>query len=91
VSRSDDPTALEEMLSEAGLRLDRRGEFPRRNESVAVAPEQPVPAFLLAPMRRGLAESVDAAARAPKQLRLFANDNFARPNQLVVQPQAIAK
>jgi hypothetical protein len=58
VDRSDDPNFSGEMLREAGLRIDRRGEFPRRNESVAVAPEQPVPAFLLAPMRRGLAEAV---------------------------------
>ena len=61
VNRSDDPLLSEEMLREAGLRLDRRGEFPRRSASVAVAPEQPVPAFLLAPMRRGLAEAVESA------------------------------
>jgi hypothetical protein len=62
VNRSDDPMFSEEMLREAGLRLDRRGEFPRRTESVIVPPEQPVPAFLLAPMRRGLAELVAAGA-----------------------------
>jgi hypothetical protein len=60
VNHSDDPLLSQEMLSEVGLRLDRRGEFPRRNESVTVPSEQPVPAFLLAPMRRGLAESVDS-------------------------------
>src|SRR5678815_1228083 len=50
VDRSDDPELSEQMLREAGLRLDRRVEFPRRAENVAIAPEQPVPAFLLAPM-----------------------------------------
>src|SRR5262249_44582123 len=64
VDRSDDPMLSEEMLREGGLRLDRRGEFPRRTERVAVAPEQPVPAFLIAPMRRGLAESVDSSRAA---------------------------
>lgn len=61
VSRSDDPMLSEEMLQEIGLRLDRRTEFPRRTESVIVAPEQPVPAFMLGPMRRGLAELVGSA------------------------------
>ena len=60
VERSDDPMFSEEMLREAGLRLDRRTEFPRRSERVLVAPEEPIPAFLIAPMRRGLAESVDS-------------------------------
>jgi len=58
VDRSDDPNVSAEMLREAGLHLDRRAEFPRRTERLAVAPEQRVPAFLLEPVRRGLAESV---------------------------------
>ena len=62
VDRSDDPQLSGEMLAEVGLHMDRRGDFPRRAESVAVQPEQPVPAFLLAPMRRALAESVDSVA-----------------------------
>lgn len=60
VERSDDPMFAEEMLREVGLRLDRRTEFPRRTERLAVAPEEPIPAFLIAPMRRALAESVDS-------------------------------
>jgi hypothetical protein len=58
VDRSDDPNLAGEMLREAGLRLDRRTEFPRRQASMAVSPNRPVPAFQIAPLRRGLAESV---------------------------------
>jgi len=64
VDRSDDPMLSEEMLRDGGLRLDRRGEFPRHSERVAVAPEQSVPAFLIAPMRRGLAESMSSGRAA---------------------------
>lgn len=59
VEYSDDPKISEELVREAGLRLDRRSEFPRRSSSVALSPEKPVPAFLLAPVRRGLAHSID--------------------------------
>lgn len=59
VDRSDDPNLAAELLREAGLRLDRRAEFPRRSASMALPPEKPVPAFLLAPVRRGLAESLE--------------------------------
>jgi hypothetical protein len=58
VDRSDDPNFAGEMLREVGLRLDRRTEFPRRQASMAVSPNRPVPAFQIAPLRRGLAESV---------------------------------
>jgi hypothetical protein len=51
VEHSDDPNFSGE--------LDRRGEFPRRSANVALSPEKPVPAFLLAPVRRGLADSID--------------------------------
>ena len=61
VDRSDDPNFSAEMLREAGLRLDHRAEFPRKPASLSLPPERPVPAFLLAPMRRGLAESVESA------------------------------
>jgi hypothetical protein len=47
------------MLREAGLHLDRRREFPRRTERLAVAPEQPVSAFLLKPVRRALEASAE--------------------------------
>jgi len=46
-------------LKEAGLRLDRRTEFPRKATNVSLTPERQVPAFVLGPMRRGLAESVE--------------------------------
>lgn len=60
VDRSDDPNLSGEMLREAGLRLDRRTDFPRKAASVSVSPEKPVPAFLLAPIRRGLAATVES-------------------------------
>jgi len=61
VERSGDPTFSEELVREAGLRLDRRAEFPNRSSNVALSPEKPVPAVLLAPVRRGLANSIDAS------------------------------
>jgi hypothetical protein len=64
VDRSDDPNLAGEMLREAGLRLDRRQEFPRRQASMAVSPNRPVPAFQIAPLRRGLAESVSTLRAA---------------------------
>src|ERR1700746_3785560 len=60
VEYSDDPNFSEELVREAGLRLDRRAEFPRRSAQVALSPEKPVPAALLAPIRRGLANSIEA-------------------------------
>lgn len=59
VERSDDPHFSGEMLQEVGLRLDRRNEFPRKSASLSLAPERLVPAFMLGPVRRGLAESVE--------------------------------
>jgi hypothetical protein len=53
-----------EFLKEAGLRLDRRTEFPKRATSVSLAPERDVPASVLGPMRRGLAESVEMVRTA---------------------------
>ena len=64
VDRSDDPNVSAEMLREAGLGLDRRVDFPRDTESVVVAPEQPLPALLLAPTRRSFAESARSEAGA---------------------------
>lgn len=61
VECSDDPNFSGELVSEAGLRLDRRAEFPRRSAQVALSPEKPVPAALLAPVRRGLADSIEAS------------------------------
>jgi len=50
VEYSDDPNFSEELV---------RVEFPRRSSNVALSPEKPVPAVLLAPVRRGLAHSID--------------------------------
>lgn len=61
VERSDDPNFSEELVREAGLRLDRRAEFPVRSSNVALSPEKPIPAVLLAPVRRGLAHSIDSS------------------------------
>jgi hypothetical protein len=60
VERSDDPNFSAELLKEAGLRLDRRAEFPTRSAEVVLSPEKSVPAVLLAPVRRGLASSIDS-------------------------------
>ena len=64
VDRSDDPNLAGEMLHEAGLRLDRRAEFPRRLASMAVSPNRPVHAFQIAPLRRGLADSISTLRAA---------------------------
>jgi hypothetical protein len=64
VDRAEDMGFSAEFLKEAGMRLDHRTEFPRKAASLAVAPERTVPAFVLGPVRRGLAESVDITARA---------------------------
>lgn len=61
VDRSNDPQVSEEMLREVGLHLDRRAEFPRHSERVIVAPEERVPGFAFEPVRRNLAESVEAS------------------------------
>jgi hypothetical protein len=45
------------------MKLDKRLEFPRKSASVMLAPERAVPASVLGPMRRGLAESFEAAPR----------------------------
>jgi hypothetical protein len=59
VDRAEDMGFSAEFLKDAGLRLDRRAEFPRKATNVSLAPEREVPAFVLGPMRRGLAESVE--------------------------------
>jgi hypothetical protein len=45
------------------MRLDQRSEFPRKAANLALAPEKSVPASVLGPMRRGLAESFDVTTR----------------------------
>ena len=64
VERAEDMGFSAEFLREAGMRLDRRNEFPKRATSVTLAPEREVPASVLGPMRRGLAESVDSGRTA---------------------------
>ena len=60
VDRSDDPNFSSEMLREAGLKLDRRTEFPGKAASLSLPPQKVVPAFMLGPIRRGLAESIES-------------------------------
>jgi hypothetical protein len=64
VDRAEDMGFSAEFLKEAGLRLDRRTEFPPKATNVSLTPEREVPAFVLGPMRRGLAESVEMARSA---------------------------
>jgi hypothetical protein len=61
VDRAEDMGFSAEFLRQAGLMLDRRNEFPPKAANLTLAPERGVPAFVLGPVRRGLAESVDAA------------------------------
>lgn len=58
VERTDDPNMAGDLLGEFGLWLDRRREFPRKVAEVGVPRERPVPAAMLAPLRRVLADSV---------------------------------
>jgi hypothetical protein len=58
VERTDDPNLAGDILQEFGLWLDRRREFPRKVAEFSVATERPVPASMLAPVRRVLADSV---------------------------------
>jgi hypothetical protein len=60
VDRAEDLGFSAEFLKEAGLRLDRRVDFPRKATSLSLPPEKQVPAFVLGPVRRGLAESIDS-------------------------------
>jgi hypothetical protein len=60
VDRAEDMGFSAEFLREAGLKLDRRGDFPRKAANLSLVPERQVPAFVLGPVRRDLAESVEA-------------------------------
>jgi hypothetical protein len=60
VDRAEDMGFSAEFLREAGLRLDQRTEFPRKATNLSLRPEREVPAFVLGPVRRGLAELVAA-------------------------------
>ena len=52
VDRSDDPNFASELLSEEGLKLDKRAEFPRRSTLMAIAPDRDLLADTLALIRR---------------------------------------
>ena len=52
VDRSDDPSFASELLSEEGLRLDNRAEFPRRSAVIAIAPDRDLLADTLALIRK---------------------------------------
>jgi hypothetical protein len=58
VERTDDPNVAGDLLGEFGLWLDRRREFPRKVAELGVPQERAVPAAMLAPLRRVLADSV---------------------------------
>jgi len=58
VERSDDPNVAGDLLHEFGLWLDRRKEFPRKIAELGIQRERAVPASMLAPVRRILADSV---------------------------------
>src|ERR1700720_3596889 len=60
VDRAEDMGFSAEFLKEAGLRLDKRLEFPPKAANLTLAPERNVPAFVLGSVRRGLAESMEA-------------------------------
>ena len=60
VDRAEDMGFSAEFLREVGMRLDKRIEFPRKAANLTLAPERAVPAFVLGPVRRGLAESVES-------------------------------
>ena len=70
VDRAEDLGFSAEFLREAGLKIDQRAEFPSRATNLSVVPEREVPAFVLGPVRRGLAESVDQ----PRALAASAGD-----------------
>ena len=61
IERSDDPNVAGDILKEFGLWLDRRKEPPTKTAEILVAPEKAVPASMLAPVRRVLANSVASA------------------------------
>jgi hypothetical protein len=65
VERTDDPNLAGDLLQEFGLWLDRRKEFPRKVAELGVPRERPVPASLLAPVRRVLADSVAQERPSP--------------------------
>ena len=64
VDRAEDMGFSAEFLREAGMWLDKRTEFPGKAATLSLVPERAVPAFVLGPVRRGLAESVETVRSA---------------------------
>jgi hypothetical protein len=58
VEHSDDPAVAGDLLQESGLGFDRRKEYPHKFAEIEIARERAVPAAVLAPLRRILADSV---------------------------------
>jgi hypothetical protein len=67
VERTDDPNMAGDILQDFGLWLDRRRDFPRKVADLAIGAERAVPASMLAPVRRILADSV-SQERVPTAL-----------------------
>jgi hypothetical protein len=61
VDRAEDMGFSAGFLKEAGLRLDRRAEFPAKATNLSIVPEREVPVFVAGSLRRGLAESIEGA------------------------------
>jgi hypothetical protein len=72
VERTDDPNVASDLLQELGLGLDRRRDFPRKIAELDIPRERPVPASMLAPVRRVLADSV--AQERPVERAALAGD-----------------
>src|SRR6201996_2242594 len=67
VERTDDPNLAGDMLQDFGLWLHPGEEFPRKVADLSIAAERAVPASMLAPVRRVLADSV-SQERVPTAL-----------------------
>jgi len=64
VDRTDDPNLSGELLNVAGLKLDKRTEFPRQASILVLEPDRAVAAELLHPVRRDLNHSLASGLRA---------------------------
>jgi hypothetical protein len=58
IEHSDDPAMAGDLLQESGLGFDRRKDYPRNFAEIELPREKAVPAAVLAPLRRTLADSV---------------------------------
>ena len=64
VDHAEDMGFSAEFLKEAGLHMDQRSEFPRKAANLPSSLNG-CPSFVLGPIRRGLAESVEFARVQP--------------------------